>query len=371
MSALTQVTVSELRDILRVTLSTDAQPALLLGAPGTAKSAFCRTVPALLAEVRGLDPADVGLLEFNCGQRDAVEVNGLGLPAKDPDGGRWRTEFSLSALICAIRATGKDHGVLILDELTQSGADMQKSLRAALDSDTRTSGGDKLPEGWVIIATGNRLSDKSGSQRALSHLANAVLRFEMVFEFQAYRDWAADQGMHPLLIACVEASHTRGLFADAVPAEDVQFCTPRSFSRAAVNLTAMAAQADGIIPDTLMARKLVEATIGRAATDMVFDFIALHDKVPTAADIQRDPAGSLLPSETDLQYIASNVALASAACSETADKALQYITRLRPDMQIGSGAALLRKSAREGWTCVGPTAAAFVAEFADVLPLTV
>lgn len=370
MSALAALTLPEITALMRTTMTTDCQPWLLLGSPGTAKTSFCRTLPALLADVRGLDPAAVGLLEFNCGQRDAVDTNGLGLPAKGSDG-RWRTHSSLSMIITAIEATGKEHGVLILDEATQCGADMQKSLRSVMDPDTRTSGGDKLPDGWIVVATGNRLSDKSGSQRALSHVANAVIRCEVLFDFESYRDWCIGDGMHPLLIACAQANVERGLFVDAVPAEDVQFSSPRSYSRLARNLTAMAAQADGVIPDNLLTRKLAESTIGREATDMVFSFIALHDKVPTDADIQRDPTGCLLPSETDLQYLASNVALASAKDSETADKALQYIVRLRADMQIGCGAALLRRSAREGWTCVGPTAAAFVAEYADVLPLTV
>jgi hypothetical protein len=370
MTALTTVTLPQLKDILACTLSTDCQPILLLGSPGLAKTQFCRDeVPAILARARGVSVDEVGYIEFNAGQRDAVEVSGLGLPRKTADG-RWETEFSKSALICMIEATGKQYGVLNLDELTQAGADMQKVLRPVMDSDTRTSGGDKLPAGWVVIATGNRVADKSGSTRTLSHLANACLRFELKFDFAAWRDWALGNNIHPLLIAAVEAGHTKGLFADAVPSEDVQYCTPRSLARAAVNMGAMAAANDGIMRTDLIARKLVEATVGAPATDRLFDFLEMHDKVPSGEEIQHRPTECLLPTETDLQYIASNIALSSAVNASSADRALQYICRFRTDLQIGVGSALLRKSAREGWMATGPTAQQFISKYADLLPLT-
>lgn len=367
---LTQTTIPQLRDILRVTLSTDKQPVLILGSPGLAKTQFCRSeVPGIYASVIDVPADEVGYIEFNAGQRDHVEVSGLGLPRRT-EAGRWETEFSRSPLLCMIEATGKQYGVLCIDEVTQCGQEMQKVLRPLFDADTRTMGGDPMPEGWIVIATGNRLADKSGSTRVLSHLANACLRFELKFDFDAWRDWAVSQDLHPMMIACVEAHHEVGLFVDSVPAEDIQFCTPRSFSRTAVHMSQMLLP-DGTPRLDSLARKLTESAVGPGAAEVIFNWLEMFDKVPSAKDIQRDPENALLPEQTNLQYAASNVALGSAVDSETADMALRYLVRLRPDLQISTASALLRKSARQGWPVVGPTASQFIAKYAELLPLTV
>ena len=62
-------------------------------------------------------------------------------------------------------------------------------------------------------------------------------------------------------------------------------------------------------------------------------------------------------------------AINSAETASTGEAALQYITRLRPDLQVSLGSKLLRLSAKRGWVLTSSTATAFIAKFHELLPL--
>ena len=115
------VSTASQMDSMLPTLWGDANartPLVILGAPGVAKSAYCRTLPAKYAALLGVDPSEVGYVEFSAAQRNEAEVAGYPLPQRPEDAGeRWSTHFSTSPLFEMIKATGKDYGVF--DESTQ------------------------------------------------------------------------------------------------------------------------------------------------------------------------------------------------------------------------------------------------------------
>lgn len=375
MSNLPQMTLPQIEALLALTWQDPSpSPVVLLGPPGAAKSSFCRTLPAVLAAARGVDSSAVGYLEFVASQRDPSDVAGIALPAKTPEGA-WHTHYTRSPLLCLIEAElakpGVEYLVLNIDEITQCGADMQKALRGSLDADTRTIGDNRLPDNVVVVATGNRLRDRSGSGQTLAHVANATFRVEVVFDTSSWQQWAETQGFHPLLIGAVGALTESAFFVEAVPAEDTQFCTPRSFARVAQPLTRLAArQPNGQVPDNLLSRRLAESAIGQQAAEQLFTYLSMLGEVPTAAEIQADPEGCAVSDAMHFQHAAAQVALSSAEDRSSAERALLYITRLRADLQISTAAVLMRRSARQGWKLGGPVAQAFIAKYHDLLPLT-
>lgn len=366
-----QTTIAQFQRIVPLVLASgNQQPVGLIGPVGVGKTQYFKGwFRDMYAEHVGLASDQIGFVQERVANRDSAEIAGVALPSKDADG-NLRTTFTIAPLVTKIRDTGKEYGIILIDELMQATADVQKVLADLLDPAERTVGGWAIPDGWIVCFTGNRTADKSGATRMLSHLLNRCAVFELQFDVKGWADWAADNGVNPLAIDCAIAYADDGFFADCVPTEDGPFCTPRSLVRAAQHLTAFAdsAEFDGMtIPSYV--ESLLAANIGDRAAGMLTRHIAMADQVPTAAEIFADPAGVNVPDATGYQLLAANRAINCASDADTGEAALAYITRLRPDLQVSLGSKLLRASARHGWVLTSDVAVAFIQKFHDLLPL--
>jgi len=366
-----RTTIAQFQKIVPLVLvSGNQQPVGLIGPVGVGKTQYFKGwFRDLYAEHVGVSADQLGFIQERVANRDSAEIAGVALPSKDANGDII-TQFTKPPLITKIQQTGREHGIILFDELMQAPADVQKVLADVLDPAERTLAGWAIPDGWIVCFTGNRTSDKSGATRMLSHLLNRCAVFELQFDVKGWADWAADNGVNPLAIDCAMAYADEDFFADCVPTEDGPFCTPRSLVRAAQHLTAFtdSAEFDGIdIPYYVGA--LLAANIGERAAGMLTRHIAMADLVPTAAEIFADPTGASVPDATGYQLLAANRAINAAHDADTGEAALAYITRLRPDLQVSLGSKLLRASARNGWVLTSSVAVAFIQKFHDLLPL--
>jgi len=366
-----RTTIAQFQKIVPLVLvSGNQQPVGLIGPVGVGKTQYFKGwFRDLYAEHVGVSADQLGFIHERVANRDSAEIAGVALPSKDSNGDII-TQFTKPPLITKIQQTGREHGIILFDELMQAPADVQKVLADVLDPAERTLAGWAIPDGWIVCFTGNRTSDKSGATRMLSHLLNRCAVFELQFDVKGWADWAADNGVNPLAIDCAMAYADEDFFADCVPTEDGPFCTPRSLVRAAQHLTAFtdSAEFDGIdIPYYVGA--LLAANIGERAAGMLTRHIAMADLVPTAAEIFADPTGASVPDATGYQLLAANRAINAAHDADTGEAALAYITRLRPDLQVSLGSKLLRASARNGWVLTSSVAVAFIQKFHDLLPL--
>jgi hypothetical protein len=379
------VTPSQLQSPELVSLLVDhLMPIAVFGAPGSAKTHTGRQLSFAVAAHLDIPVSKVRHHEFNLADKDAFEMNGVVVPVKPTDGagGPYTTKFTRAPLMEALLEhfrNGYEYILLQLEEVTQCGPDMLKSTRHLVDTDTRALGIDRMweidingkpmAERVFIFMTGNRMKDKAGSGRLLSHFSNAIMRFEMGFSIEEWVTWAHNNDLHPMQIACAQANAENNFFVDAVPAEDVQFCTARTFARC-TPIFHMFDAGDGTINVTPVFNQLIAAWIGDAAADVVVNYLALSSKLPSKQDILTDPEHARLDDNTGVQFAAAQLALSLATSSASADAVLRYVTRMRTDLQISTGAALLRKSVREGFLLNTPLANQFVAKYATVLPNT-
>ena len=366
-----KTTIAQFQRIAPLVLASgNRQPMGLIGPVGVGKTQYFKGwFREMYAEHVGVSADQLGFIHERVANRDSAEIAGVALPSKDADG-NLRTTFTVAPLITKIRDTGREYGIILIDELMQASADVQKVLADLLDPAERTVGGWPIPDGWIVCFTGNRTSDKSGATRMLSHLLNRCAVFELQFDVKGWADWAADNGVNPLAIDCALAYADDGFFADCVPTEDGPFCTPRSLVRAAQHLTAFteSAEFDGIdLPSYV--ESLLAANIGDRAAGMLTRHIGMSGNVPRAAEIFADPTGANVPDATGYQLLAANRAINAAHNADTGEAALAYVTRLRPDLQVSLGSKLLRTSARQGWVLTSSVAVAFIQKFHDLLPL--
>ncbi len=387
MSNFPQVTMRELTQIARLNLSRmnnlgpDGkpreedrwQPMVVIGPPGCGKSYFGRMVlPGLYAEAMGGDPSKAGYYEIKPAERDGVEVAGITLPMESEDGEVF-TQFTVSPVIKgieAMRAAGYEYIVLLIDELAAAGIPEQKVLSSLLDMLEHAIGGNKLTGNVIVYATGNRAQDKAGAMKILSHLLNRAKFFELRRDVNAWaKDYAEPHGINPIMVECVLAYADDGFLADSVPVEQTTYCTERSITMAAADLDAFMATPEftGFIPRWV--ESMLAANIGEVSAKRVVDWVAQRGQVPTAEEIMRDPEGAQVPEQTGFQMIAANIAMAEVKDSRTATAALHYIMRLRKDLQISLGVKLMNVAASQGMVMTDPSAAAFVSQFHEYLPL--
>jgi len=185
-------------------------PVFVWGAPGVGKSA----VVAQVAAERGLE-----LVDIRAPLLDPTDLRGI--PAVVGDRAEW---FPPSFLPRA----GSRAGVLFFDELNAAPPIVQASLyQLVLD---RRVGEYQLPEGWVVVAAGNREKDRSVVFRMPEALSNRFVHLDFEPSFDDWRRWALERKLNSTIVAFL--SLRRELLHKPVGNERA-FPTPRSWEIAA------------------------------------------------------------------------------------------------------------------------------------------
>jgi len=344
----------------------------LIGAPAMGKTMYFQTrFREHMANHYGVQTDDIGIVIEKIGQaEDAAAVNGLTLPSKLADG-TIATVKSKPSILVRIEATGKEYGVLLLDEAAQAGTNVVGSLGDTFNRKEHKVGDWPLPEGWVVVFTGNRIEDKSGSRQFPFHLiAGRGIMVNLLQDTTGWVGWAEGAGVNPLFVGFIRAEYSNAGFANEVPKKYGPYLTPRSGVAAAAHLDAFMASDEftgyGIPPYIV---KLLAMNIGPSAASALEEHIKTADKVPSGEEIISDPEGAMVSDDTGFQQLAANRAMNVMMSEESMDAALRYIVRLRPDLQVSLGTKLIRRSVDEGWTMVSPLANAFLEKFSEFLPL--
>ncbi|MFM7133996.1 MAG: AAA family ATPase [Planctomycetota bacterium] len=217
-------------------------PAFIWGPPGVGKSA----IVAQLAAERGLQ-----LVDIRAPLLDPTDLRGI--PAVVGDRAEW---FAPSFLPRA----DAPPGVLFFDELNAATPIVQASLyQLVLD---RRIGDYRLPDGWHIVAAGNREEDRSVVFRMPSALANRFVHLEFTPTFDDWREWAVRRQLNPMIVAFLslrrELLHKPGGTERAFP-------TPRSWEIAADIIDAFG---QGVASDEALV-----GTVGKGAAIELMKFL--------------------------------------------------------------------------------------------------
>jgi len=343
----------------------------ILGAPAMGKTMYFQTrFVEHIANHYGVQTDDVGVIVEKVGQaEDSAAVNGLTIPSKLADG-TYATIKTKPSLLVRIEATGKQYGVVILDELAQAGTDVMGSVGDTLNRSEHKVGDWELPQGWVVVFTGNRVEDKAGSKRLPTHLITGrALLANLLRDTVGWVQWASDK-VNPVIIGFVESGMPHSEFADSVPSFYGPYFTPRSAVAAGRHLDAFMAspEFDGeTIPSHI--QSLLAMNIGEDSAQQIGEYIRTANEVPMGSEIIADPMNAMVPDNTGFQLLAANRAMNAVDSAADADNAMLYIVRLRPELQVSLGAKLIRRFAAEGWTTGSDVTNAFMVKFSEFLPL--
>ena len=311
-------------------------PVFLWGAPGVGKSDMIRAACANQAR---------HLVDERLSTMESLDLRGL--PFIDAAKVNW----SVPAMIAKLRAFNGEPTALFLDEMNAASSSMQAaSFGLVLD---RFVGEHALPANCVIIAAGNRQSDRASAQRMPSALANRFAHLDVEPDADAWRAWANGPGnMAPALSAFI--AFRPALLHKMEGADLRAFPSPRSWSQVSKVIDAPAD-----IRQTVIAGLVGEAVAGELEA-----FLRVWKRIPSIDAIITDPNGADVPamSEPALMYAVCS-ALARKATRANFKAVLTYAARLPDDFTVLLATDAIR---RDRDLCETRAYVDFAADHADV-----
>lgn len=227
-------------------------PAVMLwGAPGVGKSQAMRQVALEIERKTGkmVDIIDVRLILFN-----PVDLRGIPVANEERTLAVW-----LKPKIFQMDEGEDVINILFMDELSAASPSVQAAAyQIALD---RMIGEHKLPDNCIVVAAGNRTTDKSVAYKMPKALANRLLHFEVDASFESWKKWAIEQGINEKVIGFLSFRQDY-LFGFDSGNDDLAFATPRAWEMVSNVL-------NNICPDIQSAYPFIAGIIG---TGMASEF---------------------------------------------------------------------------------------------------
>jgi hypothetical protein len=191
------------------------RPVFLWGPPGVGKSEL---VADLTEELGGL------CIDLRLGQMEPTDLRGIPFYNKDNGKMDWAEPIDLPTAEMA-----KEYPVitLFLDEMNVAAPAVQAAAYQLILN--RRLGKYHLPDNVVIVAAGNRESDKGVSFRMPMPLANRFVHLEVRADYDSWNEWAVKHRVHKDVVGYI--GFAKQDLMDFNPRSSSRaFATPRSWS---------------------------------------------------------------------------------------------------------------------------------------------
>jgi MoxR-like ATPase len=191
------------------------RPVFLWGPPGIGKS---EVVADLTAELGG------HMIDLRLGQMEPTDIRGIPFFNKNNEKMDWAPPIDLPD---AELASQYPIVVLFLDEMNSAAPSVQAAGYQLILN--RRIGKYVLPDNVVIVAAGNRESDKGVSYRMPSPLANRFVHLEVAKDFDSWFQWAVKHNIHQDVVGYISFAK-QALFDFDPKSASRAFATPRSWT---------------------------------------------------------------------------------------------------------------------------------------------
>ena len=321
------MSVGEATDILSETYTTAIKnnisskliPSVMLwGPPGVGKSQAVRQIAKDIERETGKSAkvTDVRLLLFN-----PIDLRGIPTSNADKTLAIW-----LKPQIFQMDASDDIVNILFLDEISAAPQSVQAAAyQITLD---RVVGEHKLPDNCIVIAAGNRVTDKSVSFKMPKALTNRLLHIEIEGSYESWNTWAVKVGINAKVLGYL-AAHTSRLFGFNPSNDDLAFATPRSWEMVSSLL-------NNVNDDIKKMYPLIAGLVGSGTAIEFMTWTKVFDKVPKMEDVFNGVA-TVKPTTMDALY-ATVSAMSSYArdvkdCPEKIGYSLAYAQSFPSDFR--------------------------------------
>ena len=256
---------------------------MLWGPPGVGKSQAVRQLGKEIESNTGkrVHITDVRLLLFN-----PIDLRGIPTANADKTLAIW-----LKPQIFQMDPSTDVVNILFLDEISAAPQSVQAAAyQITLD---RVVGEHKLPENCIVIAAGNRTTDKSVAFKMPKALANRLLHIEVEGSFASWKEWAISSGINEKVIGFLSFRQQFLMGFDASN-DDLAFATPRAWEMVSNVLNYVDA-------DINKSYALIAGIVGLGTAIEFRTWAKVYNELPNIEDIfngKRPP----LPGATDAMY---------------------------------------------------------------------
>ena len=260
---------------------TKNRPAFLWGPPGIGKS-------EIVTEIAN-EWGNTLVIDLRMAQMEPTDIRGIPFFNKDLGVMDWAPPIELPSEELAAQY---DHVILFLDEMNSAMPAVQAAgYQLILNGRV---GKYVLPGNVVIVAAGNRDSDKGVTYRMPMPLANRFLHLEMRADFGSWQEWAIINHIHEDVIGYLSFAK-QDLYDFDAKSSSRAFATPRTWTFVSELL-----EEDDCDADTLY--NLVAGTVGEGLATKFMAHRKIASKMPNPSDILSGKVTELKVKEISAMY---------------------------------------------------------------------
>ncbi len=292
---------------------------MLWGPPGIGKSQSVKQIGNIISSNtnKKVIITDVRLILFN-----PVDLRGIPTSNVDKTLAVW-----LKPKIFDMDESSDVINILFLDEISAAPQSVQAAAyQIVLD---RTIGEHKLPNNCIVIAAGNRVTDKSVAYQMPKALANRLLHIEMEANFDSWNNWAIRNNIHPYVLGFLKFKPN--CLNDFNPqVSSLTFATPRSWEMVSNILNNVSDNIDDVF-------ELIAGLVGKNLAVELKRWTKCYSKLPNVEDIFNGKNVNV-PTEVDVTYalITSMIYFAREYKDDLVklENSINYATQLQPDFAV-------------------------------------
>ena len=314
----------------------------LWGQPGVGKS-------QTIAEVARENQA--GCIDFRLILCDPTDLRGLPFPIKDANGVERCIWITPDELPRENDLRFPSRGFLFFDDFVTA-PPLTQAAAFQITISPHQLGPYRLPTGWVVVAAGNRMEDRSGAHRMPKALSNRFIHIDYEVNVDDWVDWALANNIDSKIISFIKFKPSL-LHAFNPNSSEEAFATPRTWE--------MVNRQMGIF-GKWVSDEVVEGTVGKGAAAEFKAFMVLQSELP---NIDRIFAGeNYVPEKVSLKYAVVS-ALATRPKPNQYDRLLEYSNYLPDEFAVLLLKMLVSRDGSTVSKC--PTLPAWVKTHAEVI----
>jgi MoxR-like ATPase len=256
------------------------RPLFLWGPPGIGKSDIIKQLGIEL---------DAHVIDVRLSLWEPTDIKGI--PYFDSNDGtmRWAPPSELPS-----QEFAKQHKqiILFMDEMNSAAPSVQAAAYQLILN--RRVGTYSLPDNVVMVAAGNRETDKGVTFRMPAPLANRFIHLEMTVDWEDYFDWATENKVHKDVVGFLSFSK-KDLYDFDPKSSSRAFATPRSWAFVSELL-----HDDDTDVDTMT--DLVSGAVGEGLAIKFMAHRKVSGKMPNPSDILSGKVKEMKSKEISAMY---------------------------------------------------------------------
>ena len=288
-------TISSLTNSLNVLIENHVKHSVFIwGAPGIGKSSAVKQVAK---------EQDLKLIDLRISQLAPTDIRGL---PYTKDG---KAHFAPPSFLPT-----EGDGILFLDELNMASPSvMGIAQQLILD---RQVGDYKVPDGWFIIAAGNRTEDRAAISQMPAPVANRFIHFHIDCTLDSWKEYAIAQEIDEKILSFL---NFRPQLLYNFEKNQSAWPSPRSWEFA----------------DTLLSVNLnIESAVGAGAASEFYAYQTIYKELPNVESIFRGE-DIAVPHEPSLMYAVCGAMINRAKAAEDIYRGLKWLMNGTTEDYIG------------------------------------